>query len=63
MQFGTQTAVYAEKLLVHDRSQRQSAEGIHARIVHLLGIFVLTLELKGEVIGQVPAFVVSAKQP
>jgi hypothetical protein len=55
--------VDAEKLLVHDGSQRQAAEGFHASLVHLFGILVLALELEGEIVGQMPAFVVAAEQP
>lgn len=51
MQLGAETTVDAEKLLVHDRSQRQGAERIHAGIVDLLRIFVPTFKFKGEIVG------------
>ena len=53
----------AKELLVHDRGQRESTEGRRAGLVHPLGIFVLAFELEGEVVGQVPAFVVASQQP
>jgi hypothetical protein len=58
-----QTAVYAQELLVHDRCQRQCAERVHACFIDLLGVLVFTLELKCEVVGQMPALVVSAEEP
>jgi hypothetical protein len=58
-----QTAVYAQELLVHDRSQRQCAERVHACFVDCLRVLVFALELECEVIGQMPAFVVSTEQP
>ena len=63
MKLRAQTAVYAEELLVHDRSKGESAERIHARLVYSLRVFMLAFELEGEVVGQMPALVVSAKQP
>jgi hypothetical protein len=63
VELGAQTAVYAEELLVHDRSQRQRAERVHACFVDGLGVLVLALELEGEVISQMPALVVSAEEP
>lgn len=53
----------AKELLIHDCRQRQCTEGVHASFVYSLGVFVLTLKLEGEVIGQVAALVVAAKQP
>lgn len=58
-----QTAVDTQELLVHDCSQRQGAERLHAGLVHDLGVLVLALELEGEVVCQVTAFVVSSEQP
>jgi hypothetical protein len=58
-----QTAMYTQELLVHDRGQRQSAEGVHAGFVDGLGILVLAFELECEVISQMSAFVVAAEQP
>lgn len=49
----------AKELLVHNGRQRQCAEGLHAGIVYLLGVFVLAFELEGEVIRQMSAFVVT----
>lgn len=63
VQLGTETTVNAQKLLVHDGRKRQSAERLHARLVHSLRVLVLTLELEGEVISQVAALVVAAQQP
>jgi hypothetical protein len=63
VELGAQTAVYAQELLVHDRSQRQCAERVHAGLVDGLGVLVLAFELECEVISQMSAFVVSAEQP
>jgi len=63
MELGAQTTVYAQELLVHDCSQRQCTERVHACFVDGLGVLVLALELEGEVIGQMPALVVSAEKP
>ena len=61
MQLGTETTVYAEKLLVHDGRKRQSTKGVHARVIYSFRIFVFALELEGEVIGQMAAFVVTSE--
>lgn len=53
----------AEELLVHDSGERKGAEGLHAGLVHDLGVLVLALELEGEVVGQVATLVVSSQQP
>lgn len=53
----------AQKLLVHDGSQGQTAEGLHAGLVDGLGVLVLALELESKVIGQVAALVVASQQP
>jgi CBS-domain-containing membrane protein len=58
-----QPAVYAQELLVHNRSQRQCAERVHAGFVNRLRVLVLTLQLECEVISQMPTFVVSTEQP
>jgi hypothetical protein len=63
VEFGAQTAVYAQELLVHDCGQRQCAERVHASLVYGFRVLVLALKLECEVISQMPAFVVSAKQP
>jgi hypothetical protein len=59
----TQTTVYTQELLVHDRSQRQCAERVHACFIYCLRVLVLALELECEVISQMSAFVVSTEQP
>jgi len=63
VELGTQTAVYTQELLVHDRCQRQCAERVHACFIDRLGVLVFTLELECEVISQMPALVVSAEKP
>ena len=62
VEFWRQTTMDTKKLLVHDGCQGQGAEGFHNSIVELLGILVLAFELEGEVVGQVPALVVSAEE-
>jgi hypothetical protein len=52
----------AQKLFVHDRGERQRAEGLEARLVYAFGVLVLALDLEREVIGQVPALVVSTEE-
>lgn len=63
MQLRTEAAVNAEELLVHDRRQRESTEGLHAGFVNSFGVLVLALEFKGEVICQMATLVVAPKQP
>ena len=63
IQFWTEAAVYAEKLLVHDGSQRQGAERIHTSFVNFLRVFVLTFELEGEIVCQMPALMISSQEP
>lgn len=63
MQLRAETTVDAEKLLVHDRSQRQRTEGFHASFINPLSVFVLTLELEGEVVGQMSTFMVAPQKP
>jgi hypothetical protein len=58
-----QASVDAEKLLIHDSSQRQTAERFHASLVHFFRILVLAFQFEGEVVGQVPAFMIPAEQP
>lgn len=53
----------AKELLVHNGRQRQRAERLHTGIVYLLRVFVLAFKLEGEVVRQMPAFVVTAQQP
>lgn len=62
MQFGGQTTVYAKELFVHDSSEGKGAERVHDCVVYPVGVFVLAFEFESEVIGQVPAFVVTAKK-
>jgi hypothetical protein len=54
--------VYAQELFVHDRGQRQGAEGLDARIVDALRVLALAFELEREVVGQMPALVVPTKE-
>ena len=60
MELWAKTTMDAKKLLVHDGRQGQRAEGLHTSVVDLLGVFVFTFKLKGEVIGQMAAFVISS---
>ena len=59
MQFGAQTAVNAEELLVHHSRQRQRAEGLQTGLVDPFAVLVLALQLEGEVVCQMTAFVVT----
>jgi hypothetical protein len=52
----------AQKLFVHDRGERQRAERLEARFVYAFRVLVLALDLEREVIGQVPALVVSTEE-
>lgn len=52
----------AKELLVHDCSQRKGAKGVHDRVIYSVRVFVLALQLEGEIVGQVAALVVTAKQ-
>jgi hypothetical protein len=61
VQLRAQSTVYTQELLVHDSSEGQCAERVHASFVDGLGVLVLALELECEVIGQMPALMVSAK--
>ncbi|TKW51225.1 hypothetical protein CTA1_2028 [Colletotrichum tanaceti] len=63
VKLGAQTTVDAQELFVHDGSQGQAAEGLHAGLVNGLGVLVLALELEGKVVGQVATLVVTAEQP
>ena len=53
--------MYAEKLLVHDGSQRQGAKGLHTGFVNLLRVLVLAFEFEGEIVRQMPAFMISSQ--
>lgn len=62
VEFWRQTTMDTKKLLVHDGCQGQGAEGFHNSIVELLGILVLALELEGEVVREMAAFVVASQE-
>ena len=59
MELWAQTTVDAKELLVHNSRQRQRAEGLQACLVDFLAVLVLALQLEGEVIRQMTAFVVT----
>lgn len=63
MELWAQATMNAEELLVHDSGERKSAEGLHAGLVHDLGVLVLAFELEGEVVSQVATLVISSQQP
>ena len=63
MKLGAETSVNAKELLVHDRRQWQCAKGIHASLVNLFRVLMLAFQLEGEIIRQMPAFVVTSKEP
>jgi hypothetical protein len=63
VQLRAQSTVNTQKLLVHNSGQGKGAERVHASLVDGLGVLVLALELKSEVISQMAALVVSAEQP
>lgn len=63
VQLRAETTMDTEKLLVHDRRQRQSAERFNARLVDPLAILVLALQLESKVVRQVTALVVTAQKP
>ena len=63
VQFRTQSTVDTQKLLVHDSSEWKCAEGLHACLVDVLGILVLTLKLESKVVRKMPALVVAAQKP
>jgi hypothetical protein len=63
VQFGTETTVNTQELLVHNSSEGKSAERLHASLVHGLGVFVLALQLEGKVIGQMATLVVATHEP
>ena len=51
--------MYAQELLIHDSSQWQCAEGLHTCFINVFGVFVLALKLKGKVVSQVSAFMIT----
>ena len=63
MQLRAQPTVDAQELLVHDGSKGERTEGLHAGLVHAFRVLVLAFQLEGEVVGQVPALVISTQQP
>ena len=63
VKLGAKSSVYAQELLVHDSSEGQRTEGVHAGFVDSLGVLVLAFELECEVVGQMATFVVTAQQP
>lgn len=63
MQFWAQTSMNAQELFVHYCSKRERTKRLHASFINVLRVFVLALELECEVVGQMSAFVVSAKKP
>jgi hypothetical protein len=44
-----------KELLVHERSQWQTVEGLHARVIHALGVLNFTFLLKCEILRQMAA--------
>lgn len=63
MQFGTKASVNTQELLVHNRRQRQRAEGFDASLVDFLAVLVLTFEFECEVIRKMSALVVASQKP
>lgn len=53
--------MYAQKLFIHDRRKWKRTERVHASLVDLLRVLVLTLQLESKVVCQVPALVVASK--
>lgn len=51
----------AKELFVHDGRKWQSAERIHACLVNPVRVLVFTLELEGEVIRKMAAFMVASQ--
>jgi hypothetical protein len=62
VQFGRYSTMYAQELLVQDRREGQGTERLDARLIHALGVLVLTFRLEREVVSQMPALVVSAEE-
>ena len=63
MQFGAETPMDTQELLIHDCRQWQCAEGFDASLIDFLAVFVFALELEGEIIRKMPAFMVSSQEP
>ena len=51
--------MYAQELLVHDSGEGKGAERLHTSFIDIFRVFMLALQLEGEVIRQMPAFVVA----
>ena len=62
MDFRRKSSVNAKELLVHQRGQWQTVEGVHAGIVDAFRVFYLTLRLEGEIFAEMPAFVVASQE-
>lgn len=60
--FRGESTMYTEKLLVHDRCEREGAERLHASIIHTLGVLMFTFNFEGEVFGQTTALVISTEK-
>lgn len=54
--------MYAEELLIHHGRQRQVAERVHASIVDRFRVLVFAFQLEGEVVGEMPTFMVASEQ-
>lgn len=63
MQLRAETTVNAKELFVHNCRQRQRTEGFQTCLVDPFTIFVLALQLEGEVVRQVATFVITPQQP
>jgi hypothetical protein len=63
VEFRAESTVDAKELLVHDGGKWETAKGLYTRFIHLLGVLVLAFQLEGEIVGQMPAFVISAQKP
>jgi hypothetical protein len=61
MKFWAETTVDTEELLVHNSRQRQRTERLEACLVNPLTIFVLALQLEGEIVCQMTAFVITSQ--
>ena len=63
MQFGAKTPMDTQELLIHDCRQWQCAEGFDASLIDFLAVFVFALELEGEIICKMSAFMVASQEP
>ena len=62
MNFGRESPVDAEELLVHEGGEGEAVEGLHARVVHALRVLDFALLLEREVLREVSALVVAPQQ-